>query len=113
MSGTPPPAKEVASPTPKQVFEDPAAHWAFLTVKSDDGFEGQHFDRKEAGRAEADGTVHNTKLRNVREQINPSSMISPRPFFRLSSVPTNFGSTSRQCRLHAMAMVAALFRSMA
>jgi predicted HTH transcriptional regulator len=37
-------------PTPYEVFEDPLAHWAFLTAPGDTDFEGQHFDRKEAGR---------------------------------------------------------------
>lgn len=38
-------------------------------VAMDAGFESQHFDRKEAGRPEADGTVHNAKLRNIRDLI--------------------------------------------
>ena len=69
MINTPLPAKPATSPKPSQVYEDPATHWAFLTSGSDNGFEGQHFDRKEAGRPEADGTVPNAKLKNVREQI--------------------------------------------
>ena len=63
------PTKPTTSPKPSQVFEDPVTHWAFLTAGSDNGFEGQHFDRKEAGRPEADGIVPNAKLKNVREQI--------------------------------------------
>jgi hypothetical protein len=69
MTNTPIPAKPAAFPTPSQVFEDPATHWAFLTAGSDNGLEDQHFDRKEAGRPEADGAVPNAKLKNVREQI--------------------------------------------
>ena len=34
-----------------------------MTAGSDNGFEGQHFDRKEAGRPEADGAVPNAKLK--------------------------------------------------
>ncbi len=34
-------------PTPKEVFENYQQHWNFITVNSDDDFEGQHFDRKE------------------------------------------------------------------
>ncbi len=40
-------------PKPKQVFDDPDAHWTFVTVAEDTGFEGQCFDRKEAGRPRA------------------------------------------------------------
>ncbi len=57
------------NPNPKDVFDDPQKYWMFLTQSSDDNFEGQHFDRKEAGRKESDGLVHNAKLKNVREQI--------------------------------------------
>ncbi|MGE3876884.1 MAG: helix-turn-helix domain-containing protein, partial [Parvibaculaceae bacterium] len=54
---------------PKKVYDDPDAYWDFVTVPTDTTFEGQHFDRKEAGRTEADGTVHNAKLKNIRDQI--------------------------------------------
>jgi hypothetical protein len=56
-------------PKPKQVCNDPGAYWDFITVAADATFEGQHFDRKEAGRPEADGTVHNSKLKNIRDQV--------------------------------------------
>ena len=59
----------MSAPKPKQIYDDPDAYWDFVTVAADTAFEGQHFDRKEAGRAEADGTTHNAKLRNVRDQI--------------------------------------------
>ena len=52
-------------PSPKEVFEDPSSHWDFLVQASDDDFEGQHFDRKEAGRENIDGKG----LRAVRNQI--------------------------------------------
>ncbi len=52
-------------PSPKEVFEAPLSHWDFLTQISDDGFEGQHFDRKEAGR----GNVDQKGLKNIRNQI--------------------------------------------
>ena len=54
---------------PKQVYENPDAYWGFVTVTTDSSFEGQHFDRKEAGRPQADGTAHNAKLSGVRNQI--------------------------------------------
>jgi hypothetical protein len=59
----------MTAPKPKQVCNDPDAYWDFITVAADAIFEGQHFDRKEAGRPEADGTVHNSKLKNIRDQI--------------------------------------------
>jgi predicted HTH transcriptional regulator len=37
-------------PSPREVFNDPAKHITFLCAPTDDQFEGQHFDRKEAGR---------------------------------------------------------------
>jgi hypothetical protein len=54
---------------PKQVYDNPDAYWDFVTVTADVNFEGQHFDRKEAGRLEADGTTHNAKLSGARDQI--------------------------------------------
>lgn len=46
---------------PRQVFDDPQsswALWAFLTSPRDDDFEGQHFDRKEAGRLPGSKNAH-------------------------------------------------------
>lgn len=37
-------------PTPHEVFDNPIAHWAFIIAPVDTDFEGQFFDRKEAGR---------------------------------------------------------------
>lgn len=59
----------MTAPKPKKVYDDPDAYWDFVTVATDTTFEGQHFDRKEAGRMEADGTVHKAKLKNIRDQI--------------------------------------------
>jgi hypothetical protein len=56
-------------PKPKQVYENPDAYWAFVTSARDADFEGQHFDRKEAGRPGTDGTANKAMLRNVRDQI--------------------------------------------
>lgn len=53
-------------PSPREVFDDPSRHWAFLTQGSDSDFEGQHFDRKEAGQTDADATTLRKQLRNVR-----------------------------------------------
>lgn len=40
----------MTAPKPKHVYDDPDAYWDFVTVATDTTFEGQHFDRKEAGR---------------------------------------------------------------
>lgn len=45
-------------PKPKEVFDDPARFWSFITSPSDTQFEGQHFDRKEAGRVPPTGGVN-------------------------------------------------------
>ena len=59
----------MTAPKPKQVYDNPDAYWDFVTVTTDVDFEGQYFDRKEAGRPEPDGTAHNAKLSGVRHQI--------------------------------------------
>ena len=56
-------------PSPRAVYDDPASHWAFLTQPSDDDFEGQHFDRKEAGQRTSDAKGLGNRLRQVRERI--------------------------------------------
>lgn len=55
--------------SPRQVFDDPAGHWAFITQTSATGFEGQHFDRKEAGKAGADPSVQKRKAGEARNQV--------------------------------------------
>ncbi|MDZ4345109.1 MAG: ATP-binding protein, partial [Candidatus Binatia bacterium] len=59
----------MSTPSPRQVFDDPSSHWTFLTQGSDDYFEGQHFDRKEAGQPGANETTLKNQLRNVRDEI--------------------------------------------
>src|SRR5438270_9904208 len=56
-------------PHPKDVFDDPMAHWSFITANSDDAFEGQHFDRKEACRKDASGNIAGAQLKKFKEQI--------------------------------------------
>lgn len=56
-------------PSPRDVFDDPAAHWAFLTQPRDDDFEGQYFDRKIAGQANADPPILRKQLKEVRDEI--------------------------------------------
>jgi Schlafen, AlbA_2 len=56
-------------PKPRAVFDDPDAHFDFLTLSSDVDFEGQHFDRKEACRARPDGNVAPSDLKKIDAQI--------------------------------------------
>lgn len=56
--------------SPKGVFDYPARYWNFLTAEDDAEFEGQHFDRKEAGRPdETTGRVSSSELKNIRDRV--------------------------------------------
>ena len=57
------------APSPRAVYDDPVAHWAFLTQSSDDRFEGQHFDRKQAGQRTKDVKALAKQLRRLRDSI--------------------------------------------
>src|SRR5262245_6889764 len=59
----------MARPNPRDVFDDPHEHWTYLTQPTDDGFEGQHFDRKEAGRPAPGGTQSANSLAGIRELV--------------------------------------------
>lgn len=59
----------MSRPTPWQVFDDPGSNWAYLTQPADDGFEGQHFDRKEAGRLLPTGALPRDALDKVKELV--------------------------------------------
>lgn len=59
----------MSRPTPRQAFDDPQAAWAFLTQPTDDNFEGQHFDRKEAGRPVGNAPVSKSALEGVKELV--------------------------------------------
>src|SRR5438876_10713271 len=56
-------------PEPREVFRDPPSHWALLTARSDAEVEGQHFDRKEACRPSASGSVSDKEVRAFRQQV--------------------------------------------
>jgi predicted HTH transcriptional regulator len=56
-------------PKPKEVYDHPEQFWDFLTSSNDGAFEGQFFDRKEAGQQRPDGTISAAQLSNVRECI--------------------------------------------
>lgn len=59
----------MSMPSPRQVFDNPSKYWIFITQNSDDDFEGQHFDRKEACQASVDAKTLSNQLRNVRDEI--------------------------------------------
>lgn len=61
--------RTTTTPSPRDVFDHPDHHWAFLTVSRDEEFEGQHFDRKEAGQIDAGGGTSKSQLDNVREEV--------------------------------------------
>lgn len=55
-------------PTPRDVFDNPSAHWEFITTPKDSDFEGQHFERKEAARPGPDGSVSHSALWAFRKE---------------------------------------------
>lgn len=59
----------MSRPSPRQVFDDPQAAWNFLTQPTDDDFEGQHFDRKEAGRPQAGASISKSELAGIKELV--------------------------------------------
>ncbi|MYI85094.1 MAG: transcriptional regulator, partial [Rhodothermaceae bacterium] len=54
-------------PNPREVYDDPASYQEFLTISSDDKFENQHFERKEAGRT--NNVCTTSQLKDVRNGI--------------------------------------------
>ncbi len=59
----------MSRPKPRHVFDDPRSHWGYLTQPTDDDFEGQHFDRKEAGHLQPNGTLPRNTLDNLKELV--------------------------------------------
>lgn len=59
----------MSRPSPRQVFDDPLSAWSFLTQLTDDAFEGQHFDRKEAGRSQGGAPISKNSLSEVKELV--------------------------------------------
>lgn len=57
------------APTPRKVFDDPATYWGFITQASATDFEGQHFDRKEAGQIGVDASIQRRKADEMRNQV--------------------------------------------
>lgn len=56
-------------PSPRNVFEDPQSVWSFLTQATDDKFESQWFDRKEAGRLQNNGSISNSALGEIKDLV--------------------------------------------
>ena len=56
-------------PDPREVFDNPKEHWELITSESDNAFEHQYYDRKEAGRVGTNGFVSSTQLARVQGQI--------------------------------------------
>jgi len=59
----------MSRPSPREVYDDPRPFWTYITQPTDDGFEGQHFDRKEAGKPQPTGTLAPSALANVRDLV--------------------------------------------
>lgn len=58
-------------PHPQEVFDNPSAYWPFLTAPSDDQFEGQHFDRKQAGSVDSNGrlSISTAQFNGLKQEI--------------------------------------------
>jgi hypothetical protein len=52
----------MSRPSPRQVFDAPQDAWPYLVQPTDDDFEGQHFDRKEAGRPQSNTLIQRVPL---------------------------------------------------
>ncbi len=59
----------MSRPNPKHVFDNPSSHWGYLTQLTDDGFEAQHFDRKEAGRTQTAEPPSQSAVKNLRDLV--------------------------------------------
>lgn len=61
-----------AMPVPdfRLVFRDPNAHVDFLLTDNDDHFEGQHFDRKQAGELDTSGSFRKQALDGLKDHID-------------------------------------------
>lgn len=59
----------MARPSPRYVFDNPLSALSFLTQSTDDRFEGQHFDRKEAGRLQGNTAISGKNLDAIKEHI--------------------------------------------
>ncbi len=55
--------------TPLEIFQGPSGHLSLLTTPTDDEFEHQHFDRKEAGRNSPGMKLSSAQLDKVRDEI--------------------------------------------
>jgi predicted HTH transcriptional regulator len=56
-------------PSPLEVYNEPEKYWALITAASDDQIEGQHFDRKQAGRIDESGQVTKNSVDTLKDQL--------------------------------------------
>ena len=59
----------MSRPSPRQVFDAPQTAWSYLIQPADDEFEGQHFDRKEAGRPQSNVAISKSSLEAAKELV--------------------------------------------
>jgi argonaute-like protein implicated in RNA metabolism and viral defense len=59
----------MSRPSPRHAFDSPQSVWAFLTQPADDDFEGQHFDRKEAGRPQSGSHLSKNAVDGLKELV--------------------------------------------
>lgn len=56
-------------PDPKEVFNNPRKFWDLITSSTDDVFEGQCFDRKEAGKLGIENQLPQKALKKIKNQF--------------------------------------------
>lgn len=54
---------------PQDVFENLQQYWSFITLESDAKFEGQHFDRKQAGQVDCNGLASPSSIDKLQDEI--------------------------------------------
>ncbi|ASC71902.1 hypothetical protein XM38_028560 [Halomicronema hongdechloris C2206] len=59
----------MSRPSPRELFDTPLSGWDFLTQSKDDDFEGQHFDRKEAGRSQGNSSISKNELNGLKDHV--------------------------------------------
>lgn len=54
---------------PQDIFNNPVNYWGFITASTDAAFEGQHFDRKQAGYQDNEGKASSSSIDTLQEEI--------------------------------------------
>lgn len=55
--------------SPRHLFDSHLSEWGFLTQPTDDNFEGQHFDRKEASRLQGNTPLSSKELDGIKAHV--------------------------------------------